>query len=158
MSLLSTIHGALDEAESLAAKRFAVDRAEFHPSVHAQAAAGAAIDALICQGAFGTSLRDMRLNWSIADFRDGLSRGAWESLPDRKGWIDAPGERSVDDQILFDSFGYSPLDVLLFDCYRDREHPRSIVIAHVALHYGAQPDLMVEGPSTLLHECALDDH
>ena len=157
MSLLSTIRSSLDEAEALAAQHFGVDRTEFRRSVQAQAAAaGAAINALFCHGAFGKSLREMRLSWSIEDFRDGMRRGAWECQSDRKGWTDAPGERLSDDSIMFDCLGYSPLDVLLFDCYRERENPSSIVIAGVALHYGATPDLMVQGPSALLHECALD--
>lgn len=157
MSLLCTIRKSLDDVEVLAAQHFGATRADFRGSVQAQAAvAGAAIDALLCHGALGSSLRDMRRTWSIADFRDAMRRGAWESLTDRKGWTDGPGERSSNDESMFDCLGYSPLDVLLFDCYRDRENPSSIVIAAVALHYSASPDLMIDGPSALLHECALD--
>ena len=157
MSLLATIRRSLCEAEALAVQRYGVERIEFGRNIPAQlAAAAAAIDGLLCHGAFGKTLREMRLTWPIEHFRDALRRGAWESLPDRKAWSDAQDIQPYSDESTFDRLGRSPFDFLLFECYRERRVPSSIFIASAALHYGADPDLMVDGPSTLLHDSALD--
>lgn len=98
------------------------------------------IEGLIGYGVYGPLLAHLRPATGMNLGHLVISQGQFAGDPDRQS------------NCLIDS----PLDALLVDCYSRRSQPFAMIGALIALHYGANTDVMVDGPLLLLQNCAQD--
>ncbi|MCY2968889.1 MAG: ankyrin repeat domain-containing protein [Planctomycetota bacterium] len=105
----------------------------------AAGAAAATFEALIRYGHFGQFPMHFRSEGG-SPVRDLISQGDFVGDADRQSMV------------LIDT----PMDALLIECYRRGEEPGALIAAAVALHYGANPNVLIDGPILLTHVCAQD--